>query len=368
MAVHPASVGDHQDGRTVSGTRAVFGGLAILAVGLTLSGGGGASEPGTAAPDPAAAAAPRNSDGCVTVTGGEASGVTADQSKNAKTIVAAAGTAGLDTTAAKVAVATALVESDLINVSHGDRDSVGLFQQRTSQGWGSVAQIMDPVYSAGKFYAAMKDVPGWQDKLASGDNKTMGALAQAVQRSAFPGRYAQRMDQAAQIIADVTGAEPGAVGCDTADPTNSEQVPAGAPPNLAPALAWAVSKNGSPYIWGGTGPTGWDCSGFTQEALSKVGIKTPRVAEAQRQWLASGAGTRVQPGQERAGDLLFSQREGRSYHVVIIHDPAKKKTIEASQTCDRADEVAGKNCGVGFFDYQRRIDSGNSEIYRVKVT
>ena len=356
----------------MSGTKTVFGGLAVLAFGLAaFGGGGGAAEPEAAAAGSggaAAAGSARNRDGCVTLTGGKASGVTAGQSNNAKAIVAAARAAGLDNAAAKTAIATALVESDLINVNYGDRDSVGLFQQRPSQGWGTVAQIMDPAYSAKKFYEGLKQVPGYQDKLASGDNKTMGALAQAVQRSAFPDRYAQRMDQAAQIVADVTGGQASDVGCDPADPNNPAQVPAGAPAKLGPALAWAVSKDGSPYIWGGTGPRGWDCSGFTQEALSKVGIKTPRVAEAQRQWLKAGAGIRIQPGQERPGDLLFSQRGGRSYHVVFIHDPVKKKTIEASQTCDQPGEVAGKNCGVGFFDYQRRIDRGNSEIYRVKGT
>ena len=61
-----------------------------------------------------------------------------------------------------IALMTAMQESRLMNLNYGDRDSMGLFQQRPSQGWGTVAQIMDPTYSATKFYQALVKVPGWQ--------------------------------------------------------------------------------------------------------------------------------------------------------------------------------------------------------------
>ena len=92
-----------------------------------------------------------------------------------------------------IALATAMQESSLINIDYGDRDSVGLFQQRPSQGWGSVAQIMDPEYSARAFFGGptgpnfgqvrgLLDIKNWQAM-------TLTSAAQAVQVSAFPDAY-----------------------------------------------------------------------------------------------------------------------------------------------------------------------------------
>lgn len=128
------------------------------------------------------------------------------------------------------------------------------------------------------------------------------------------------------------------------------------------ALSWAGSKAGSPYLWGGTGPAAWDCSGLTQDAFRRIGIRLPRTAEMQRRHLAAGAGTPIAPGAERPGDLIFSGVP--AHHVVLVYDADAKRTIEASQTCDRPGEVAGKNCGVGHFDYARRLRAG-ATIYRV---
>src|SRR5690606_18934511 len=96
----------------------------------------------------------------------------------------------LSTQAQKIAVMTALQESSLINVDGGDRDSAGLFQQRPSMGWGTLAQVTDPIYSSKSFYAVNPEganrgliqVPGWE-------TLSPGAAAQAVQGSAFPAEY-----------------------------------------------------------------------------------------------------------------------------------------------------------------------------------
>ena len=61
-----------------------------------------------------------------------------------------------------IALATAQQESRLRNLDYGDRDSLGLFQQRPSQGWGTEAQVQDPAYAAGKFYDWLVTVPGWE--------------------------------------------------------------------------------------------------------------------------------------------------------------------------------------------------------------
>lgn len=102
--------------------------------------------------------------------------------------------------AAITGTATGLVESNLRNLPGGDRDSVGVFQQRPSMGWGSVAQLMNVTYAAGKFFSRF---PGnW----ASMDQ---GALAQSVQRSAFPAKYGQRMGQATGLVAQYGGFDNG---------------------------------------------------------------------------------------------------------------------------------------------------------------
>jgi hypothetical protein len=108
----------------------------------------------------------------------------ADQAKNATTIFNVGSGRNLPPRAMAIAIGTAMQESKLHNLNYGDRDSVGLFQQRTSQGWGSVEQIMDPQYSAGKFYDALIKVPGWQ-------TLPFTQACQKVQRSGFPNAYAK---------------------------------------------------------------------------------------------------------------------------------------------------------------------------------
>lgn len=117
----------------------------------------------------------------------------AEQRANAATITAVGKGRGLPARAAQIAVATAIQESTLRNIEYGDRDSVGLFQQRTSQGWGSVAQIMDPVYSAGKFYDGLAKINGWQ-------SMPLTQAAQAVQRSGFPDAYAKWETAAKDLV------------------------------------------------------------------------------------------------------------------------------------------------------------------------
>lgn len=99
-----------------------------------------------------------------------------------------------------IAVATAMQEARLFNPRRvTDHDSVGVFQQRPSQGWGTVEQIMDPAYASRKFYERLLQVPGWQ-------SMALTVAAQAVQRSAFPSAYAKHEAKAAQLVDQVSGA------------------------------------------------------------------------------------------------------------------------------------------------------------------
>jgi murein DD-endopeptidase MepM/ murein hydrolase activator NlpD len=111
-----------------------------------------------------------------------------------------------------IAIATALQESELINLGNlgarNDHDSLGLFQQRPSQGWGTPAQIMDPAYASRKFYERMLQVANWQ-------TRPLTDVAQAVQRSAFPDAYAKHEGRATQIVNALTGGAARAAGSAT---------------------------------------------------------------------------------------------------------------------------------------------------------
>ncbi|WP_219419845.1 hypothetical protein [Pseudonocardia nigra] len=104
-----------------------------------------------------------------------------------------------------MALATALQESGLRNLDYGDRDSLGLFQQRPSQGWGSPAEVQDPRYAATQFYDRLVDVPGWTEM-------PLWQAAQTVQRSAFPTAYAKWEQTAADLLSEVDTSELGASG------------------------------------------------------------------------------------------------------------------------------------------------------------
>jgi hypothetical protein len=128
---------------------------------------------------------------------------------------------------------------------------------------------------------------------------------------------------------------------------------------VAKVLAWAKSHDGDSYRMGAAGPTAWDCSSFTQAGYAQIGVKMPRTASAQRAWLAAGHGTRIQPGQEEPGDLIFWDSylgPNQIGHVMIIWNPAKKTTIEARGTRE----------GVGHFSYVNGSSHDIFEIWRVR--
>ncbi|GAB2872733.1 hypothetical protein GCM10022245_04460 [Streptomyces mayteni] len=100
-----------------------------------------------------------------------------------------------------IAVATAMQESSLANLRGGDRDSVGLFQQRPSQGWGTREQLMDPVYAANAFYDALLGVADWEVR-------PLAEVAQNVQRSAYPDAYARWEEPASALVASLWEGDP----------------------------------------------------------------------------------------------------------------------------------------------------------------
>lgn len=130
------------------------------------------------------------------------------QAANASTIAAVATSRGLPERALTIALATSMQESALRNLDHGDRDSVGLFQQRPSQGWGTAAQIMDPVYASNEFFDGLVKIRGYS-------RLPLTEAAQKVQKSGFPLAYAKHEGDAALLAGALTGRLPGALNCVT---------------------------------------------------------------------------------------------------------------------------------------------------------
>lgn len=143
-------------------------------------------------------------------------GLDVAQARNATTIAAVGKRLGMPDHAVSIALATAYLESNLHNIDYGDRDSLGLFQQRPSQGWGTPAQIMTPHYAAAAFYRHLARVPGWQVIPVTD-------AAQKVQRSALPDGYAQYEPAARAIAEALTGEVPAGLSCRVS-------FPAGPPP------------------------------------------------------------------------------------------------------------------------------------------
>src|SRR4051794_40930798 len=127
----------------------------------------------------------------------------------------------------QVAIATAMQESRLRNLDHGDRDSLGLFQQRPSMGWGTPEQIMDPRYASTMFYNHLREVPDWE-------RMPLWQAAQSVQHSAFPLAY----QQWAQLAADLVQQHGGTVTC---------TIPGS--PQVEQAIQFATAQLGKPYQW-----------------------------------------------------------------------------------------------------------------------
>jgi hypothetical protein len=149
---------------------------------------------------------PRRAEFCVAQVGDVRAQVDLEQGRWASLMAAIAQRRGLPPRATTIAIATAFQESKIHNIDRGDRDSVGLFQQRPSQGWGTVEQIMDPHYSTGRFYDALEKI----DDYPSMD---INDAAQLVQRSGFPQAYAQHEEYARALASALRGYSPAQFTC-----------------------------------------------------------------------------------------------------------------------------------------------------------
>ncbi|MEV7193515.1 heavy metal transporter [Streptomyces sp. NPDC093510] len=216
---------------------------------------------------------------------------TAGQAENAATVVAAGTSRGMPERAVTIALATALQESGLRNITHGDRDSLGLFQQRPSQGWGDQRQIMDPAYSAGRFYEHLAGVPGYS-------RLPLTVAAQRVQRSGYPQAYAKHEPEAALLAAALTGRAPAAFGCEGRPGTDP-----GGPAKVRAALARDFGGQVRPGAARGRTVTvrvpapladdrsprrGWELAHWAVAQSSALHVE--RVSYGGREWRAGGSG------------------------------------------------------------------------------
>ncbi|OLZ72872.1 hypothetical protein AV521_07895 [Streptomyces sp. IMTB 2501] len=261
----------------------------------------------------------------------------AEQIPNAKTIQATGVAMNIPVRGQIVALATALQESGLRNLTYGDRDSLGLFQQRPSQGWGTANEVLDPVHASTMFYEALEKVSGWH-------SLSVAQAAQAVQKSGFPEAYAKweplatALQQAIEPLlskAGGTSPSPSPSGPDStasAPPSTGGgcmaggdgtdfgtippgavpagyKVPADAPPKVQTAIRWALGQLGTPYQWGGSctdshgsDPMGrCDCSSLMQQSYKAAGVALSRTTYTQVK-----EGKPVSVDALRPGDLVFT--------------------------------------------------------------
>ncbi len=272
--------------------------------------------------------------------GDPVAGFANDQLANAAAIVAAGKELGAPTRAQVIAVAVAMQESTLRNLPYGDRDSVGLFQQRAT--WGPTSVRMDPKASARLFYTRLLALKGWAAL-------PLTIAAQRVQISAFPDAYAKWEAKANQVVGAALG-----IACSAPQLVPGQPQPAS--PFAQQVITRAMSQLNVPYAWGGgtaSGPSrgvsdgggaadragdskkiGFDCSGLMVYAFAGSGVNVPH--QTQAIWRAF-APPITDRGQVQPGDMILLSSNGQPGgidHVglylgggQVVHAPESGSTV-----------------------------------------
>ena len=194
-----------------------------------------------------------------------------EQTSHATTIAAVGKRMGMPDHAVSIALAAALQESKLQNLQYGDRDSLGLFQQRPSQGWGSESEVLTPHYAAGAFYGRLSRIRGWE-------SLPVTTAAQRVQRSGAPDAYARWEHEARAIAQAATGEIPAGLTCRVdVGPTQASGKP----------LRQALARELGPLTLDVPVPEarGWTVAAWLIGHAPEFGIS--RVSFADRIWTAS---------------------------------------------------------------------------------
>jgi hypothetical protein len=239
---------------------------------------------------------------CTTKVKGLSVVLTETQARNASLISAIAMRRGMPAHAATIALAAALQESKLYNLRGGDRDSLGLFQQRPSQGWGTPRQVLDPVHATNAFYDALDRVPGYEAMPVT-------VAAQRVQRSGYPTAYAAYEPDARALASALTGFSPASFACHL-QPALGPPAPAARRAvalrhALAPAFGAvqvSVAEGSRLEITAASGEQGWSIASYLVGRAPRLGLH--RVGYDGRDWVVgSDQGWRV-GGSAGAGSVV----------------------------------------------------------------
>ena len=224
------------------------------------------------------------SSGCEVKTRGQVFRLAPSQAGIAATIAGVARRHALPARAVTIAYAAALQESKLQNLSYGDRDSVGVFQQRPSEGWGTSHQLEDPVYATTKFFQALSRVPSYQQL-------PVYKAAQAVQRSADGSAYIQYQQMAGSLARGFTGHDPRSVWCWYPAPAGQRAHLTAASQGLARAFGQLPAQaSGDPALTLSVPrpAEGWSVAAWLVSHASRYGIRDVRYGHYE--WrAASGA-------------------------------------------------------------------------------
>jgi hypothetical protein len=232
---------------------------------------------------------------CTATVGSLKAELATDQAANAALVSAVAVRRGLPPRAATIALATAMQESKLRNIGHGDQagpDSRGLFQQRPSQGWGTAEQVMDPYYSTGAFYDALVKIPGYE-------SLEITAAAQRVQRSAYPQAYAEHEDMSRAFASALTGQAAAALDCTLKSPEGPGDAQAVLAGLTAAFGNVPASADGSTIVLEASGSQAWAVGQWAVANAKSLSVTDVAVdghswhRAARNGWQASD----VQPGQ-----------------------------------------------------------------------
>jgi hypothetical protein len=241
------------------------------------------------------------------------------QRANASIIINIGRRRQVPTRAIAVALVAAMAESSLINRPDGHLDSVGLFQMRPSMGWGDPKDLFKPEYATNTFYDRLLKIPDWE-------KKTIGLAAQAVERSAFPDRYAGFEPDAIAFLQEA------GLNADQATPGDASQCSTGDSAVFTRAATWLTAWAGGPVPYSMVDTyNGYrrDCSGFVSMAL---GLNGPGFSTSG----LVARSTRITKEELRPGDMIINPPDGPAGHVTLF-----ERWTDTSMTRYLAYEQAG---------------------------
>ena len=191
--------------------------------------------------------------------------LTNEQARNASIIVAESYNRGLSEQAAVIALATAWQESGLRNLNYGDRDSLGLFQQRPSYDWGTKEQIMDPWYSSGRFYEELVKFDDWE-------STDVNDIAQKVQRSGHPEAYRKHETNARTLAGAFRGSREGTFTCINRDATGTDHGALDKVASTVPGVS--LQDNGSELVMtANNAGAAWSATQLALANTSELGVE-----------------------------------------------------------------------------------------------